>query len=130
MTELEQVAKLSRELKTWDEFTDMEEDASPSVLLPSDLVREECFEWLSNLQVVGTDCIRNDGIISDRAENGNVTSLDSQNTEQHEERLEQKVYPLEGMTGEDVAEDEHIIQLSPISILGEEINKSRGTSVE
>lgn len=34
------------------------------------------------------------------------------------------------MTGEDVAEEENIIVLSPISILEEENNKSRGASVE
>lgn len=131
MTELEQVGKLSGELKTWDEFTDMEEDASPFLVLPSDLVREECLEWLSNLQVVVTEYISNDEIFSDRAENGNVISLDLQNTEQlSKERLERKFQPVEDMTREDVAEDKHIIELSPISMLEEEINKSRGASVE
>lgn len=88
-------------------------------------------EWFSNLQVVVTEYISNDEIISDRAENGNVISLDLQNTEQlNKERLERKFQPVEDMTREDVAEDEHIIELSPISILEEEINKSRGASVE
>lgn len=122
VTELEQVAKLSRELKTWDEFT--------SLLLSGDFVREDCFEWFSHLWGVGSEFIKNDEIIPDRAENENVISLNLQNTGQHKERLERKVYPSKDMTGEDVAEDENIIELSPVSILEEEINKSRGASVE
>lgn len=129
VTELEQVAKLSGELKTWDEFNDMQEDASLPPVLPSDLVREECFEGFSSPQGEGTEWLSNDEIISDRAENGNVTFSDSQNTERQEERLEQDVDPPEDVAGEDMAADENIIELSSISILEEEINKSRAASV-
>lgn len=68
VTELEQVGKLSRELKTWDEFT--------SLLLSGYCVREDCFEWFSHLRGGGgSEFIKNYEMISDRAENENVIFL-------------------------------------------------------
>lgn len=127
VTELEQVAKLSEALKAQDEFPDPYEDASPPPLLLSNLATEECFEGFSSLEGEVTKWITNGEMICDHAEN--VTSSDH-NTERPEERL-----PLNEMfdrevdpSGEDMAKDENITQLSSYSLCEHGINKSGGAS--